>query len=85
METEAARQTLHELVDQTKDVELLTLCVQLLEREARRSKEQDFFNTTASDLKARTEASMTSIAQGRTRSLQEFKEEIDQWKQNKSM
>ena len=86
MNVQSARKTLHELIDRTKDEELLTLCVQLLEREMRKSSKQEaLFDTSSSDLISRTEASMESIAAGRTRNIQEFKKEIDLWKQGKPM
>jgi len=83
METQTARKTPHQLIDQTKDAELLTLCVRLLEREARKtsSQERDFFSTSAVDLTSRAEASMESVSAGRTRNIQDFKKEVDQWKQ----
>lgn len=53
MNTQVARKTLHELIDQIEDGELLSLYVKLLERELKKESYQDFFNTSDSDLIAR--------------------------------
>ena len=45
MNTEIAKKTLHELIDQIKDDELLILYVKLLEREIEKTASQDLFNT----------------------------------------
>lgn len=81
MEAQVARKTLHELIEQTKDAELLTLCIQLLEREIRNSStSRDFFNTTVTDLKSRAAASEKAIAEDRIKSFEEFNEGFEQWK-----
>lgn len=87
METREVKQTLHQLIDQTKDEELLLLCVQLLEREIRKESDnsQHLFKTSPKELISRAEHALKSISAGKTRNIKEFKREIDQWKKSKSL
>ncbi len=85
MDTKAARETLHRMIDQIEDEELLTLYVKLLEREISRSASEDFFNTTESDLVARARASLKSIENGKTRNIKDFKKDLDKWKKTRTI
>ena len=85
MNTEVAKKTLHELIDQIEDDELLILYVKLLEQEIEKTASQDFFNTTESDLSARAKASLKSVEEGKARSIQDFKKDIEKWRKNRAI
>ena len=85
MDTKIARETLHELIDQIEDDELLTLYVKLLEREIRKTASIDFFNTTESQLIARAKASLKSVEEGKTRNIEDFKTDVAAWKKNRTI
>jgi len=84
MSTQVVRQTLHKLIDQIEDEELLTLHLQLLEREFHKSTSQDFFSTTEKDLVSRAKASLASVEAGRTRSIKEFQKDVEEWKKKRA-
>jgi len=85
MNTQVAKKTLHELIDQIEDNELLSLYVKLLEREIRKESSQDFFNTSENDLIARAKASLKSIEEGKTRNIKDFKKDVEAWKKNRAI
>ena len=85
MNTEIAKKTLHELIDQIKDDELLILYVKLLEREIEKTASQDLFNTTESDLVARAKASLKSVEEGKTRNIKDFKKDIEKWRKHRAI
>lgn len=85
MDTKIARETLHELIDQIEDDELLTLYVKLLEREIRKAAPIDFFNTRGSELIARAKASLKSVEEGKTRNIEDFKTDVAAWKKNRTI
>lgn len=85
MNTQVAKKTLHELIDQIEDNELLSLYVKLLEREIRKVSSHDFFNTSESDLIVRAKASLKSIEKGKTRDIKDFKKDVEAWKKNRSI
>jgi hypothetical protein len=85
MDRKAARETLHKMIDQIEDEELLTLYVKLLEREVSKTAFEDFFNTTESDLVARAKASLSSIENGKTRNIKDFKKDLDEWKKGRTI
>ena len=84
MDTRVVKQTLHQLIDQIEDKELLTIYLRLLERELRKTSDKDFFDTSDEDLVARAKASLRSIEKGRTRSIQDFKQDVETWKKNRA-
>ena len=84
MDTTVVKQTLHQLIDQIEDKELLTIYLRLLERELRKTSDKDFFDTSDEDLVARAKASLRSIEKGRTRSIQDFKQDVETWKKNQA-
>ena len=71
------------MIDQIEDKGLLTLYTQLLEREINKTS-KDYFDTTENDLISRAKASINSIEQGKTRSIKDFKQDVNQWKQDKA-
>ena len=79
MDTQIAKKTLHEMSDQIEDDELLNLYVKLLGRKLGRNSLQDAFNNTEADLIARAQASLQSVAEGKTRPIAEFRQNIE-WK-----
>lgn len=79
MDTQIAKKTLHEMIDQIEDDELLNLYVKLLGRELGRNSLQDVFSNTEADLIARAQASLQSVAEGNTRPIEEFRQNIE-WK-----
>lgn len=85
MNTKVVKQTLHELIDQIEDNELLILYLQLLERELRKDTSKDFFNTSDEELVARAKASLRSVEEGRTRSITEFKKDVEAWKNKRAI
>ncbi len=44
-----------------------------------------FYSTTEDSLKSRAEASLKSIENGETRSIDEFKNEVENWKRQQAM
>ncbi|MBR9998275.1 MAG: hypothetical protein KFF73_04855 [Cyclobacteriaceae bacterium] len=85
MDTKAARETLHKIIDLIEDEELLSLYVKLLEREVSKTAFEDFFNTTESDLVTRAKASLKSIKHGKTRNIKDFKKDLDEWKKDRTI
>jgi hypothetical protein len=86
MDTQAVKQTIHELVDQIEDGELLDLYLKLLKRELRKDiPRQDFFATANEKMTTRAKASLEEIAKGNTRSIRDFKDDIKTWKKNRAL
>ena len=85
MNTQVAKKTLHELIDQIEDNELLSLYVKLLEREIKRGSSRELFTTSESDLIARAKASLKSIEEGKTRNIKDFKKDVEAWKKNRAI
>jgi len=84
MDTQVVKQTLHLLIDQIEDKELLTIHLQLLERELRKTAATCIFNTTDEELITRAKASLKSIEESRTRSIAEFNKDVEVWKKNRT-
>ena len=86
MNTQIVKQTIHELIDQIEDDELLTLYLKLLEREIRKeASNHDFFVIDDEALVARAKASLDSIRKGNVRDIKDFREEVEAWKNNKAI
>ena len=85
MNTQVAKKTLHEMIDQIEDDELLTLYVKLLEREIRKEANRTVFDTTEADLITRAKASLQSVKAGNTRSMEDFKQDVQTWKKQQPM
>jgi hypothetical protein len=84
MNTQVAKKTLHEMIDQIEDDELLTLYVKLLRREIRKDTNQYTFNTTEADLVERARASLQSVEAGNTRSMGDFIQDVETWKRKQT-
>lgn len=84
MSTDTLKQTIHHLIDQIEDKDLLTIYLQLLEREVRHST-GEFFSASDREMIARAKASLRSVREGRSRSIKDFKKDIELWKKNRAM
>ena len=80
MSSVSIKQSLHEIIDKIEDTELLSLHLKLLQKEAQKG----FFSTTDDQMIIRAEQSLKSVQEGRTRSIESFKEEVSQWKTNQN-
>ena len=81
MDTQVVKQTIHELVEQIEDNELLDLYLRLLKREFKKEEVQKgFFTTTDNELVARAKSSIRSIQGGDSRNINDFKKDIQAWK-----
>ena len=78
MNTNTIRKKIHEYVDQA-DERFLRLVYSMVKSEEG-SSEADLFDTTTEDMINRAKASLSSVEQGKTRNIREFKQEIDTWK-----
>ena len=83
MNTQIAKKTLLEMIDQIEDDELLNLYMKLLERETEKNSLQDVFSTTEADLVARAQDSLRSVAEGNTQPIEGFRQNI-KWKSNQT-
>jgi hypothetical protein len=58
--------------------------LRLLERELERPDVNKVFNATEEDLLLRAKASGKSIEEGRTRSFESFKQDVEVWRKNRN-
>ena len=72
---------MHEIIDKIEDTELLSLHLKLLQKETNK----EFFNTPEVEMIARAKQSLTSVKEGKVRSIKSFKAEVDRWKKNQAM
>jgi hypothetical protein len=85
MTTVDLRETVREYIN-TADIRLLKMMKALVETYQKDERETSaFYDTSISDLKQRAEASLRSIEKGETRPIQEFKSEVDSWKNKKAI
>lgn len=84
MSSETIKQTIHHLIDQIEDEDLLTIYLQLLERELRNSP-GEFFSATDHEMIERAKASLKSVNEGRSRNIKDFRKEIELWKEKRAM
>ncbi|MEM9894730.1 MAG: hypothetical protein AAF789_00045 [Bacteroidota bacterium] len=80
MTTASIRQSLHEIIDEIEDVELLSLHLKLLLKET----QKDFFNISSDEMILRAEQSLKSVREGKTRSIKSFKAEVEEWKKSQA-
>ena len=74
-----------ELID-VKDPNLVEAFKNMLKYRKTKSKLSDtFFSTTKEDLKQRAEESLRSVDRGDTRSISEFKKDIQSWKNKQAI
>lgn len=64
-----------------EDATLIRRIKQLLDQE----RENGLFETTDEDMAERAKASLQSIAEGRTRNIRDFQNEVKAWKKNQSI
>lgn len=80
MNSISIKQSLHELIEEIEDLELLNLHLQLLKKEV----QQDLFNTNENDMIQRAEKALKSVQNGHTRSIQSFKKDVHSWKKGRA-
>ena len=86
MDNQVVKQTIHELVDQIEDSELLDLYLRLLKRELKKDNaQQDFFATSDEEMMTRAKASLDAIDKGNTKNISDFKNDIKAWKKNRAI
>ena len=85
MNVKTAKKTLHELIDQIEDNELLNIYIKLLEREVKKNNYKNFFNTNDQDLISRAKSSLRSIEENKTRSIDNFKKDVEDWKKQRNI
>ncbi len=80
MNIETTKLELMQLLLQTQKEGVLTKIKAIFEQESRA-----FYSNKASDLQQRAQASLEAIEKGETRPIQEFKSEVDRWKEEKAI
>ena len=77
---EAEKLELMQLLLQTQNQSVLAKIKSIFEQEA-----STFYSTNISDLQQRAEASLEAIEKRETRSIGEFKNQLDNWKNNQAI
>lgn len=86
MDNQVVKQTIHELVEQIEDSELLDLYLRLLKRELKKDNaQQDFFATSDEEMMTRAKASLDAIDKGNTKNISDFKNDVKAWKKNRAI
>ncbi|MGF1636003.1 MAG: hypothetical protein ACFCUU_02945 [Cyclobacteriaceae bacterium] len=86
MNLQVVKQSIHHLIDQIDDNDFLLLCQQLLERELAKNASTDYsIRSSEDELISRAKASLKSIEKGNTRNLEEFKRDIEKWKEKRAI
>ena len=80
MNIETTKLELMQLLLQTQKEGVLTKIKAVFEQESKA-----FYSNKASDLQQRAQASLEAIEKGKTRSIQEFKNDVDHWKKSKTI
>ncbi len=78
MRTTDIRKEIHEYIDRA-DERFLRLVHSMMKSEKKETG-SDFFSTTDEDMIKRAEASLSSIAEGKTTDIKAFKKAVDSWK-----
>ncbi|MCE5223198.1 hypothetical protein LLG10_03290 [bacterium] len=78
MRTTDIRKEIHEYIDRA-DERFLRLVHSMMKSEKKETG-SDLFSTTDEDMIKRAEASLSSIAEGKTRDIKAFKKAVDSWK-----
>jgi len=73
------RKEIHEYIDRADD-RFLRLIYSMVENEKIEAG-SDLFSSTDEDMLKRAEASLSSIAEGKTRNIKVFKKAVDTWKE----
>ncbi|HHL52400.1 MAG TPA: hypothetical protein ENJ39_03415 [Flammeovirgaceae bacterium] len=85
MRTQEVKQALHHLIDKIEDENLLTIYLQLLERELNKGSTKGFFDTKEEEMIVRAKASLKSIEADRTRTIADFQKEVEAWMKEKTI
>lgn len=80
MNIETTKLELMQLLLQTQKESVLAQIKNIFEQES-----STFYNTNTADLRNRAQESLQSIERGETRSIHEFKNELDSWKKGKAI
>ncbi len=81
MTNSTVKKSLHDIIDQIEDMELLSLHLKLLEKET----QKNYFVSNDDEMIARAKQSLKSVNEGKTRSIKAFRAEVDQWKKNQAI
>ena len=80
MNIETTKLELMQLLLQTQKESVLEKIKNILEQES-----STFYNANTANLRNRAQESLQSIERGETRSIHEFKNELDSWKKGKAI
>ncbi len=80
MDIETTKLELMQLLLKTQKESILSKIKNIFEEET-----DAFFSTSTSDLQQRAEASLKSIERGETRSINEFKNVVENWKKQQAI
>ena len=81
MNAKQIKEEIHNFINHA-DERFLRLVYSMVESE---KTETDFFNTTTDEMMERAKKSLESVEGGKTRSIHEFKKDIESWKGNRSI
>lgn len=73
------------MIDQIEDKAMLLHYQEMLEKEVKKLPDSGFFNTDEAEMMERAKAGMQSVEAGNTRSIEAFKTDVEEWKQQKGM
>jgi hypothetical protein len=82
MGTTDIRKEIHDYIDHADD-RFLRLVYSMVENEQIEAG-SNLFSTTAEDMTKRAKAALLSVAEGRTRNIKAFKNDVDTWKKQQS-
>ena len=80
MHTQTVKESLHHMIDQIEDRELLLHYQQLLKVELNKRPSSDFFEKDEAAMVDRAKAALESIEAGKSRSIEAFKKDVEAWK-----
>lgn len=85
MYTQTVKESIHQMIDQIEDKAMLLHYQEMLEKEVKKLPDSGFFNTDEAEMMDRAKAGMQSVEAGNTRSIEAFKTDVEEWKQQKGM
>lgn len=85
MYTQTVKESIHQMIDQIEDKAMLLHYQEMLEKEVKKLPDSGFFNTDEAEMMERAKAGMQSVEAGNTRSIEAFKTDVEEWKQQKGM
>ncbi|MDH5604034.1 MAG: hypothetical protein OEY51_08840 [Cyclobacteriaceae bacterium] len=83
MDVLKTKKHIHTLIDQIENNDILEIYLKLLKEELKKNTYKEPFNNTEDDMSLRAKLSLQSVINGKTRSIKEFKKDIDKWKKNR--